>query len=212
MRKWLPLTLVVAAFAFSAAVFNRLPERMIMHWDIRGNPDGYGPRAVGAFLFPGILLLIWGILRAVPWLDPRRANIEQFRDTYEWLVLAVVGAMGLLHVAILGAALGWPLPVNAAVPVIIGLMFVVLGALMPRFKSNFFVGIRTPWTLSSDTVWTRTHRVGGLLMIVVGLLLVIAGILRSPYWVGVAIGGAVAVAVGVLGYSFVLWRSEQASK
>lgn len=209
MRKWLPLALVAGAFAFSLAVYPRLPERMIMHWDIHGNPDGYGPRAVGAFLFPAFLLLIWGILRAVPYLDPRRANLEQSRDAYEWLVLLVTGAMALLHVVILGAALGWPLPVQRTVPVLIGLLFVALGVLLPRFRSNFFIGIRTPWTLSSEAVWARTHRVGGVLMSGVGLLLVAAGLLRSPAWIWIAFGGAIAVAIGVIGYSFVLWKREQ---
>lgn len=208
MRKWLPLALILGAFAFSFAVFQQLPERMPIHWDARGNPDGYGSRLVGALLLPGMLLLIWGVLLAIPSLDPRRANIEQSRDAYELLVLVVVAAMAAVHVSVLGAALGWPLPVGRVVPVIIGLMFVALGNLLPRFRSNFFIGIRTPWTLSSDTVWARTHKVGGSVMIAVGILLMVAGLLQSPHWIWVAIVGAAAMAIGVLGYSYVLWRRE----
>lgn len=85
----------------------------------------------------------------------------------------------------------------------------MLGNLLPRFRSNFFFGIRTPWTLSSDTVWTRTHRVGGYVMVLIGLLLVLAGAVGSTRWVLVAICGAFAMVLFVLIYSYVIWRAEQ---
>lgn len=209
MRKWLPLAMILAAAGLSLAVYQRLPDPMPIHWDARGEPNGYGSRLVGAFLLPGILLLVWGFLRLLPTIDPRGANIEKFRDAYEVLVLAVVGVLVLVHVTVIGSTLGWPLAVGRVTPVAIGGLFLALGTLMPRFQSNFFIGIRTPWTLSSETVWTRTHRVGGYLMWVVGTLLVVAGIVGSERWFWIAIGGSMAMAIGILVYSYVLWRAEQ---
>jgi uncharacterized membrane protein len=209
MRKWIPLVFIAAMLVFSAAVYRRLPDPMVIHWNAAGEPDGYGSRLFGTFLLPAVILFVWGLLLVIPKVDPRRANIEQFRDAYDTLIIAVVGVTCLLQVAILGSALGWPIQVGRLVPIAIGGLFVVLGVLLPRFRSNFFLGIRTPWTLSSETVWARTHRVGGVVMAAVGLLLVIAGIMGTPSWFYVAIGGAMALVVFVLVYSYMAWRAEQ---
>lgn len=209
MRKWIPLVFIAAMLVFSAAVYSRLPDPMVIHWNAAGEPDGYGSRLFGTFLLPAVILFVWGLLLVIPKVDPRRANIEQFRDAYDTLIIVVVGVTCLLQVAILGSALGWPIQVGRLVPIAIGGLFIVLGVLLPRFRSNFFLGIRTPWTLSSETVWARTHRVGGVVMSAVGLLLVIAGIMGTPSWFYVAIGGAMALVVFVLIYSYVAWRAEQ---
>jgi uncharacterized membrane protein len=151
-------------------------------------------------------------MRALPKLDPRSANIEKFRESYEILVIAVVGVMGVLHVGVVGVALGWPISVGTLTPVAIGALFIVLGNLLPRFRSNFFFGIRTPWTLSSETVWARTHRVGGYAMVMVGVLLIAAGLVATRIWLVAAIGGSMLLVLFLLVYSYVIWRSEQNSK
>ena len=211
MRKWIPLVFIAATIAFSAVVFGRLPDPMVIHWNASGEPDGYGSRMFGAFLLPVVILFIWGLLLVLPKIDPRRANIEQFRDSYDVLVIAVVAVTCLLHVGILGSALGWPIQVGRLAPLAVGGLFLVLGTLLPRFKSNFFFGIRTPWTLSSETVWTRTHRVGGGLMMVIGGLLVVAGLMGTAGWLYVALGGAGALVIVILLYSYIIWRAEQRS-
>jgi uncharacterized membrane protein len=209
MRRWIPLLIIFATFAFGAAVYDRLPERMPIHWNARGEVDGYGSRFWGTFGLPAFLVLIWGILRAVPYLDPRRENIEKFRGAYEDLIIAVIAIMSMIQVTAVGSALGWPIAVGRVVPAAIGVLFVFLGNLLPRFRSNFFLGIRTPWTLSSDTVWTKTHRFGGYFMVGVGFLLIIAGLTGSALWITIAITGGISLAVGVFLYSYLLWRGEQ---
>lgn len=209
MRKWLPLVLIFASLAFSAAVFDRLPERMAIHWGLSGEPDGYGSRWFGALLLPVVSLGMWGLLLAVPKLDPRSANIEKFRESYDVLIIAVIAVMCALHVGVVGSALGWPLAVAQLAPMSIGALFVVLGNLLPRFRSNFFIGIRTPWTLSSESVWAKTHRVGGYLMVLIGLLLFVSGLMGSARWLFVAIAGSSTLVIVVLVYSYVLWRAER---
>ena len=209
MRKWIPPLIIVVTLVFTAAVYDSLPERMPVHWNARGEVDRYGSRFWSAFGLPLFLIVIWGILRAVPYIDPRRANIERFRDTYEALIIAVIGMTSLIHVATVGAALGWPVSIDRFVPVVVGLLFLFLGNVLPRFRSNWFMGIRTPWTLSSDAVWTKTHRFGGYFMVAVGLLLIAAGLVGSSTWLAVAVGVGIAMAVGVILYSFLAWRSEK---
>lgn len=212
MRKWLPAVLIAATIVFSMAFYNRLPDPMPIHWNAAGEVDGYGSRWFGTFLMPVVMLVIWGLLVVLPKLDPRSANIEKFRDTYDLLVIAVVAVMGAIQVGIVASALGWPVAVGRVAPIAIGALFVFLGNLLPRFRSNFFFGIRTPWTLSSESVWNRTHRVGGYVMVVMGLLLGLAGVIGTARWLYVAIGGGVAMMLVVLVYSYMIWRAEQSSQ
>ena len=208
MRKWIPLVFIVATALFSAVVYTRLPDPMVIHWNAAGEPNGYGSRAVGAFALPGLTLFLWALFLALPKLDPRREHIEQFRDSYDVLVIAVVAVTSLVHVGVLGSALGWPIQVGRLAPIAIGGLFIVLGAVLPKFRSNFFFGMRTPWTLSSETVWKKTHRLGGTLMMVAGALLIVAGVVGTARWLYVALGGAGSLILVVLFYSYLVWRSE----
>lgn len=181
---------------------------MVTHWNVRGEPDGYSARAFGAFLMPGIMLILWLVLLAVPHIDPRHTNIEKFRDSYETLIVAIVSVMAGLHVVLIGAALGWPIPIARIVPFGVGVLLVVLGNLLPRFRSNFFMGIRTPWTLSSETVWARTHRVGRYMIVGAGIMLIISAFVHSTTFSTIAFASVVAAALATLIYSYVIWRAE----
>jgi uncharacterized membrane protein len=158
---------------------------------------------------PAMALVIWGVLLLVPGIDPRRAHIEQARGAYDTLIAAIIAILVLIHGAMLGAALGWPIAVMRIVPLAIGTMIIVVGALLPRFQSNFFIGIRTPWTLSSERVWARTHRVGGQLMVAAGALLIASAFIASEAFFVVAIVSVAAVAVFTILYSYILWRGER---
>jgi uncharacterized membrane protein len=198
---------VLGAYLFSAAVYSRLPERVPTHWGPNG-VDGWSSRAAGALLMPTIALVSWLLLRWLPHIDPRRENYARFRGTYDAVVLALVGLLVALHVAMLGAALGWPVRVERLTPVAVGLLFVVIGNLLPRARSNWFFGIRTPWTLSSDRVWERTHRVSGYLMIGCGILIALTALAIN--WMGaIIVGVSIALVIGTYGYSYLAWRSER---
>ncbi len=209
MRKWTQLLLIVAGIAFSIAVFSHLPERVAVHWNARGEVDGFGSRTFAAFGPPLMTTLIWLLLRAVPRIDPRRSNIEKFRDSYEWIVTGIVLLLLLIHVAVLGAALGWPISMARVAPLAVGVLFIGLGNLLPRVRSNFFIGIRTPWTLSSDRVWTRTHRVGGYAMVLAGLVVCSMAFFRSTAFAFVTFAAVLASALFSVVYSYVAWRQEQ---
>jgi uncharacterized membrane protein len=208
MRKWLPLVLIAGTVVFSLAVYGQLPERVVTHWNANGEPNGYSSRAFAAFLLPGMTLAMWGILRVIPYVDPRRANIEKFRDTYELMIVVIVLMLSVIHLAVIGNALGWPISIARVVPLAVGAFFVIFGNLLPRFRSNFFMGIRTPWTLSSEAVWTKTHRVGGYLMVLAGVLIMLATFLPARYFTWIVLGSTFGMAIGMIGYSYVAWRGE----
>jgi len=212
MRKWIPLLIVVAAFVASAIVYPRLPEMVPTHWNgMDAQPDSWSSRAFGAWLTPVILLGMWALVRILPAIDPRGANYAKFGGAFE----AIIGSLMLfllgMHILLLRAALGHPAPMQRVVPFGIGILLIVIGNLLPRARPNWFVGIRTPWTLSSDRVWEKTHRFGGRVFVAGGLLITIAALLWAQ-WVHVVLIGVVLIAASsVLIYSYLEWKREQST-
>jgi uncharacterized membrane protein len=211
MRKWIPLLIIAAAFIASAVVYSSLPGRMPTHWNLRGEVDDWSGRAWGAWMIPVMLVFLWGLMRWLPSIDPRGSNYVKFGGAFEGIMLAVMLFMLGMHAIVLRAALGYPVAVDRALPVGIGILFVVIGNLLPRARPNWFVGIRTPWTLSSDRVWEKTHRVGGRLFVAGGILMMVAGFVAGDFlpWVP---GVVIAVcALGAVIYSYLEWRKEKSA-
>lgn len=208
MRKWIPLVVIVVAFAASAAVYSDLPARMPTHWSMAGEVDGWMDRPWGAFLLPLMLLVGLGMFHLLPRIDPRGANYAKFKGTYEILIITTMVFLLGAHLVILAIALGNDISVTRVMPIGMGILFIVIGNLLPRTRSNWFVGVRTPWTLSSDRVWERTHRFGGRLFVAGGALIVLSALFAPDLTQRVLIGVSVVVSVGVLGYSYVIWRND----
>ena len=205
MRNRISLVLIAATVAFTAVIYGRLPDRVATHFGVNG-PDAWSSRAAGAWLVPAIAVGIFVLLQLLPRIDPRRANYAKFQDTYDTVVLAVVAVMVMTQIGILGSALGWPVGIQSIVPLAVGGLFVVIGNVMPRARPNWFFGIRTPWTLSNDVVWERTHRVGGYLMMLAGVLLMTLSFLRSPEATYAVIAAIGVLTLGTIPYSYFVWR------
>ena len=211
-KRWLGFVVAVVALAIGVWAWPRLPARVATHWDIHGTPDGYSSRLFAVLITPVILVVINGVFRILPRLDPRRANYEKFQDTY-WLIANAVALFLLgVHVLVMINGLGRPVAMSRLMPVAVGLLFVVLGNSLSRVQPTWFVGIRTPWTLSSDTVWRKTHRTGGFTFVTAGLVMIATALVSGPVvWVMLGAAAALAVAVPVV-QSYVLWRREQHEK
>lgn len=206
-RRWIGPMLIALMVVFALAVYGRLPERIPTHFDFSGRPDDWTNRFPGAFVLPAITAGVYILLFALRRIDPRRAHYERFEETY-WIILNVLALlMAVFHVLTLGLGLGWPIDMGRAVTVTVGLLFVGLGNYLPRLRSNWWIGIRTPWTLDSEVVWRETHRVGGWTFVAAGLVLVVAGLVLPAgprEWVsGIALGVGVVVP---LVYSYIAYR------
>jgi uncharacterized membrane protein len=209
MRKWIPSLIIAAAVIASAVVYPRLPETIPTHWNMDGQPDGWSSRAFGAWITPVILLTMWGFVLVLPAIDPRGANYAKFGDAFEAIIDSLMLFLLGMHILLLRAGLGHPVPMERVVPFGVGILLIVIGNLLPRARPNWFVGIRTPWTLSSDRVWEKTHRFGGRVFVAGGLLISIAALLWAQ-WVHVVLIAVVLIATSsVLIYSYVEWKREQ---
>ena len=203
-RFWLAMTLVVAAFATSLALYARLPAIIPTHWNAAGLIDGWMPKSSGAFVAPGASLVIVAFLILF---QPIR--IQEDADDlkvryYPTIVAGVAGVCFFANLWVLTAAMGWHGAVPSHIAVAVGLLFVVLGNGLGKVRQNGMVGIRTPWTLADEEVWVRTNRVGGWLMVLAGVVMVATGAIGFRMLPGlIAVGAAAAISVG---YSYVIWR------
>ena len=208
MRKWIPLLLVVTAVAVSIFYYSKLPDQMATHWDASGQPNGYSNRFLGAWLLPLIMAVVWLILRAIPHIDPRRANYEKFSGMYDALVILILGFMLVMHVVVLMAATGAPIRMERVAMPVVGVFIAIMGLLIPKAHPNWFVGIRTPWTLTSDLSWERTHRIGGPLFVVLGLLMVATTFIMPEVAIWVLVVAAVGIVLFLFAYSYQVWKED----
>lgn len=164
------LALIGVTWIGSAAVFGRLPERVPTHWNIHGDADGFGPRAMGAFLLPATLVGLLGLFAALPWLSPGSFKMDDFRSTYGKIVVIALAMLAAIHALTLAAALGYRVDMPRFMTATILLGLGVMGNSFGRVRRNFFVGIRVPWTLASERVWNETHRLAAWVTCAGGLL------------------------------------------
>jgi uncharacterized membrane protein len=197
--------------ALTAAVYERLPERMATHFDLAGNANGWMPRAMGAWFAPVFALGLWAFVRFVPSILPK-SDRKRLGEASAPLVAALtVLFMAAIHVLILYVAIVPGASLARAIWVVIGTFYVALGLVIPRIRRNPVMGVRTPWTLTSDENWARTQRVGGYSMVLGGVVAVVFGVL------GGTVGGAVALAAIFVsaavpaGYSLLLARRQDQS-
>lgn len=206
----LSLGFVVAAFAMAFMLYDQLPESIPTHWNARGVVDGYTPKPWGPFVLPLVMAAVYLVLVAVPRISPRGYRVERFQGVFEGIQATLVAFLFLLNALVLLSGIGVPVPMARVVPAGAGLVLMVLGNYMGKFTKNFFCGIRTPWTLASDEVWLRTHRLGGRLFVLAGIIVLASGLLGGgPVPVLAAV--AVAAVTPVL-YSYFLYRRIEGDK
>ena len=192
MRKWIQLLIVVAAVIASAVVYPGLPASVPTHWDLSGRPNGWSSRFWGAWLMPIFIVGLWALMRVLPAIDPRRSNYAKFGGAFEGVIVSIMLFMLGMHVIVLRAALGYPVAIERVLPVGIGVLFIAIGNLLPRMRPNWFLGIRTPWTLSSDRVWEKTHRFGGHVFVAAGILMLLSALIIAQ-WAHIALFIIIAV-------------------
>ena len=195
---------VLTAALVAAWLYPRLPARLPVHWDLQGHVNGYMPRFWGA-AFPALMIFALAMVTALlPLISPRRFGITPFMSAYGIVMLGVQGVVLVVGLCTLLDGAGYALPMPTIAMLSVGVLLMVIGNYMGKLRRNFFIGIRTPWTLASDAVWERTHRLGGWLFMLAGLVMVVGVIAGAPLWLS---WGAIAAAVLIpCVYSFRIYR------
>ena len=203
------LVLVLAATIAGLTLWNRLPDQMASHWNVYDQVDGYMSKFWGVFLMPLISLGMFLLFLVIPNIDPLKANIAQFRDAFNLFIVLIVGFMVYVYALTLLWNLGYTnFGLGKAMMPALGVLFIFVGYMLRKAKRNFFIGIRTPWTLSSDRVWDETHRIGAILFTISGVLALlgsfIGGITAFVMLMVPILGSAIFLVI----YSYILYQRE----
>jgi len=206
------LFLILAVTLSGLLAWDRLPEQMASHWNERDQVDGYMSRFWGVWLMPLTSLLMLGLFLLIPAIDPLKANIAQFRGVFNLFILLFIAFLVYLQ----GLTLAWNLgyqnfKISAAMLPFLGALFIFIGYLLRHAKRNWFIGIRTPWTLSSDRVWDETHRLGSILFMLSGVLALIGSLFGGTIAFWLIIVPLLAATLFLVGYSYFLYRRETKS-
>lgn len=192
-------------------IYNQLPEQIPMHWNIRGEVDRYDPKYM--VLIIGALPLALAILKKVlPHIDPRKDNYKKHGPAYSKIVFFTTLFLILVNWSVIAISLGVAVNISLIVPLGVGVLFIIMGNYMPQFRHNYFVGIKTPWTLADEDNWKKTHYVGGYIFMIDGLLFIISGLIKSQ----IAITALLVITLISTGflyvYSYMIYAKSQKLK
>lgn len=215
-RTYLILVVVcVISLAAHLAFYPSLPQQIPLHWGTDGNIDGWGEKWQSLMLDVMPLALL-GLMSIVPNIDPRRESYEKFGDIWRGFVavitLFLIATSWLTELSSFGVVRDGSGVVNTIIFSALGILFIVLGNYMPRVRQNYTFGVKTPWALADEHVWNRSQRMGGIVFIVMGIVMLTVGLLGNILGgritlvvsAGVFIGGVVWLYV----YSYLVWRGK----
>lgn len=192
--RMLIVSTVYVAIAVGVAIWlwPHMPARVPSHWGIDGHPNGYASRFRVVAMWPLLILGMALLATVLPRISPKRFEMESFAGIYAALMLVIQGTMLVLGVAAMLAGAGHAVPMATIAPLAAGVLLMVLGNYMGKLRRNFFMGVRTPWTLTSEAVWERTHRLAGRTYVLGGVAMVVLAL------AGALSGWALAAVVVVL--------------
>ena len=165
---WPLWVLMAGVLLASFVIYPYLPDQVPGHWNIHGQVDAYYPRSFGAFFPPLLAIAIYLLMLFTPVLDPRRDNYVRFKSAYTFLRWITIIFLVLIYAAAILAALGYQINIGIVVKALVAVLFIMIGNYMGQFRHNYFVGIKTPWTLANEEVWQRTHRIAGRIWVLGG--------------------------------------------
>jgi len=202
------LIAVIISFVIGIYLYPQMPEQMASHWNAQGKVDDYMSKFWGVFLMPLVFIGLTLLFIAIPRIDPLKKNIEEFRKYYDGFIIIFFIFMLLVYVQTILWNLGTEISPNLIFPILIGLLFFYIGILLENAKRNWFIGIRTPWTLSSEKVWNKTHRLGSKMFKISGIV-VLFGFLFQKYSTYFILVPALFVAFYLVVYSYVEYQKEK---
>jgi uncharacterized membrane protein len=200
------LSLGIGVFAYP-----HLPEQVASHWNAQGQVNGYTSRLSGVVFLPLLLIGISLLLLFIPEIDPLKANIQLFRTEYNGFIAVFALFMFYIHVLTVAINLGLAIDLTQFMFPAFGLLIFYMGSLLGKAHRNYFIGIRTPWTLNSETVWNKTHQLGSKLFKVTGAITLL-GVFFPSYAIYILLVTLTGTALLTTVYSYFIFRQESQGK
>ena len=198
------LAFIAIAVATAAFLYPSLPDQVPTHWNIEGQVDGTMSKPWGVIILPLSAIFVFLLMKVIPAISPQGFRTEQFTGVLNIFTVALVGFMSGVALLVLLEGSGRNVYINEMIFGGVGLLFIIMGSYLGKVRKNFFLGIRTPWTLASDEVWDRTHRFGGRIFVLIGFFLFLNAFVRFPVrWL---LGAIIIAALVPVVYSYFLYR------
>ena len=212
MRKLQMLSVALVALSFITAYFAYplMPQRVASHWNIEGNVDGYMPRDAGTYFMPLLGAAMLALLYILPSIDPKKENYRQFQGEYDEMVVIIIAFLYYIYLLTLAFNMGYAFNLMQFMAPGFSALFLYVGVVLGKAKQNWFVGIRTPWTMSSEKVWGKTHALGSKLFMAAGVVALLGVAMPQMFIAAIAI--VIAAAVATFAYSYLEYRKEQEEK
>ncbi|PJE57420.1 MAG: hypothetical protein COU82_02105 [Candidatus Portnoybacteria bacterium CG10_big_fil_rev_8_21_14_0_10_38_18] len=202
------LIIILISFAVGIYFYPQFPDKVASHWNARGEVDGYMSKFWGLFLMPIITLGLWLMFILIPKIDPLKKNIEKFRKYFDAFIVFIILFLFYIYVLTIFWNLGKTFDMGRAMVPAIGILFFYIGILLKYAKRNWFIGIRTPWTLSSDNVWDKTHKLGAKLFKIAAIITLL-GLFFPKIAIWLAILPAILFAIYTFIYSYIVYKKEE---
>ncbi|PIZ83567.1 hypothetical protein COX97_00890 [Candidatus Pacearchaeota archaeon CG_4_10_14_0_2_um_filter_05_32_18] len=202
------VAIIVLLFLIGMLSYQYLPDKIASHWNSQGDVDGYMPKFLGIFLVPIIAVGLFLLFILVPKIDPLKENYKKFKNYYDSFILVMI--IFMLYVYLLTIIWNFGIKFNMTSTLIpaVGALFIYIGIILRNIKRNWFIGIRTPWTISSDRVWSKTHKLGSKLFIISGIITIL-GIFFPKYMIWFILIPVVISSIVCVVYSYLEFRKEK---
>jgi uncharacterized membrane protein len=199
------LLLVLITIIIGIVIYPYMPDKVASHWDASGQVDGYMSKFFGVFFVPIICLVCILLFIFIPKMDPLKKNFKTFQKEFDFFALGIFLFFFYIYLLIIFWNLGYDINIGKYICPAFGILFIFVGVLLKKAKRNYFVGIRTPWTLADDRVWDKTHQLGFKLFILIGLLC-FAGVFIPKYTFYIIIGLILLVTGFLFLYSYLIYK------
>jgi len=200
--------IILLFFAVGIYLYPQMPAKMASHWDIQNQVNGYISKFWGLFLMPLVSVGMFLLLVLIPKIDPLKDNIEKFRKYFDNFIVLLIIFLFYIHLLTIFWNFGLKFNMGQLMMPAMAILFYCCGILIEKTKRNWFIGIRTPWTLSSDKVWDKTHQLGGKLFKIVGIITFL-GIILPNYAFFLIFFPVIIASIYIIIYSYFEYRKEK---
>ncbi|MFA5406207.1 MAG: SdpI family protein [Candidatus Nanoarchaeia archaeon] len=199
--------IIIASFITSAVLYPSAPALMASHWDINGNVNDYLPKFWGLFIMPLVSLGLLLLFRFIPLIDPLKKNVAKFRGYFNNFIIIIILFLLAMYVITLLWNYGIIINITYAVVPALAVLMYYTGVLLEHAKTNWFIGIRTPWTMSNDRVWNHTHKLGAKLF-KISSLVVLLGLLATNWAIIILLVTIITMTIYLVAYSYYDYKQE----
>ncbi|MFZ4631625.1 MAG: SdpI family protein [Patescibacteria group bacterium] len=206
------ISLIVISLFLGVIFYKNFPAQVPSHWNINGEVDAYSGPFIAAFLLPIMMTAMYILFLVIPYLDPKKEAYMEIDSVYPKFRDLILGFLFVLYILTGLNGLGYELNIGFYIPVMVGFMFMIIGILLKKVKMNWFMGIRTPWTLSSEYVWNKTNKMGGVVFTISGFLIAGTALVPNNFKIAFFIIAIALIIFTLPIYSYYLYVQEKKQK